>query len=57
VKMERGQIPVLGLRFILTVLFSTRALKGTPVPDINSIISPLKKGVEIPEYDILAQEF
>lgn len=56
-KMERGQIPVLGLRFILTVLFSTRALKGTPVPDINSIISPLKKGVEIPEYDILAQEF
>lgn len=37
------QDPVI-LRFVLTLLTSTRSLKSEPEPDIESIVAPSKRG-------------
>jgi len=42
--IEKGEVPTFGLRLLLTVLFSTRALIIKAEPDIGSITDPLKKG-------------
>jgi hypothetical protein len=42
--LEKREIPTLGLRLLLTVLFSTRALIINSDPDFSSISDPLKKG-------------
>lgn len=46
IKRIMNDDPVI-LRFVLTLLFSTRSLKTKANPDINPIIVPLDKGASI----------
>jgi len=43
--IEQGKISTFGLRLLLTLLFSTRALKDKPCPDIQAIEGPSKRCV------------
>jgi len=43
VDIERGQVPTLGLRLILTVLFASRGLVGPNVPDLTPIVEPSER--------------
>lgn len=45
------------LQLINTILFSTRALKGSPNPDVSPLYSPSKRGVLYPGIHILAKDF
>jgi hypothetical protein len=56
-RIEKGKIPTLGLRFILTVLFSTRSLKSSPSPDLESIVGPSKRSESTMQLGDHAKEF
>lgn len=45
------------LQMINTVLFSTRALKGQPRPDLSTVIAPSKRGSAFPEIGRYAEDF
>jgi len=45
------------IRFTLTILFSTRALKSEPDPDLYSITSPSKRSVDIIPFYKFGIEF
>jgi len=53
----KGKVPVFGLRLLLTVLYSTRAIKDSPNPDINAIIDPSNRCVSTLAIDFRATEF
>lgn len=57
IDIEQGKLTSLELRFLLTVLFSSRALKEEPKPSIEPIISPLKKGADLSGLDRYAKDF
>jgi len=45
------------LRFILTVLFSTRSLKTGASPDIKTITDPLDKGASVDGISLFMGDF
>ncbi|QTY21822.1 RNA-dependent RNA polymerase [Botryosphaeria dothidea mitovirus 3] len=45
------------MRLVMTVLFSTRALRTEPVPDIEPIIAPLDKGASYGGLTLWAADF
>jgi hypothetical protein len=50
------QNPVI-LRFVLTLLFSTRALKSEAQPDIESIVAPSKRGSSYMGISVFSADF
>lgn len=55
--LEKGRVPHKGVQLLLTILYSTRALKGKPDPDISTIIEPSNRSVSDLEICRFSQDF